>query len=270
MQDSGTLTDQQVQTWRRDGVVVLRGAIDAHWLAALRDGVEQCLADPSPAARDYAEPGSGRFFTDHHMFRRLEPFRRFLYESPIAPIAARLMGASKANLIDEHLLVKEPGCENPTYWHHDLPYYEVTGRDFCSIWTPLDPVTEATGAMRFVIGSHLWGKLFHPVRIAQGALVDEAESLDGPAPDIDAEPDKYDVEMFDMDPGDCIAFHGATLHSATPNSSSGSRRRALSLRFAGDDIRWNPRPFRSSGPGRPDLAPGAPIDSDQYPRIWTG
>jgi ectoine hydroxylase-related dioxygenase (phytanoyl-CoA dioxygenase family) len=270
MQNSYYLTEQQVRSWRDDGVVVLRGVIDDDWLEALRDGVEKCMKDPSAAARDFAEDGKGRFFTDHHMFRRLDAFRRFLYNSPIAAIAAGLMGARKTNLIDEHLLVKEPGTENPTYWHHDLPYYEVAGHDFCSIWTPLDPVTEATGAMKFVKGSHLWGKLFHPVRIAQGALVDEAEALDGPAPDIDAEPAKYNIELFEMDPGDCVAFHGATLHSATPNSSSDRRRRALSLRFAGDDITWNPRPFRSSGPGRPNLKAGDPIDSDQYPRIWTG
>jgi ectoine hydroxylase-related dioxygenase (phytanoyl-CoA dioxygenase family) len=270
MHDGGDITDQVVQTWRNDGVVVLRGAFDDDWLELLRDGVEHSLNNPSPAARDYAETGKGRFFTDHHMFQRLDQFHRFLYESPVAAIAARLMGSTKLNLIDEHLLVKEPSTENPTFWHHDLPYYEVAGRDFCSIWTPLDPVTEATGAMKFVKGSHSWGKLFHPVRIAQGALVDEAEALDGPAPDIDAEPDKYDIELFEMEPGDCIAFHGTTLHSATPNSSSDRRRRALSLRFAGDDITWNPRPFRSSGPGRPDLNAGDPIDSDQYPQIWTG
>jgi len=203
------------------------------------------------------------------MFRRLDAFHQFLYESPIAAIAVRLMGSSKANLIDEHLLVKEPGTENPTYWHQDLPYYEVAGRQFCSIWTPLDPVTKATGAMRFVKGSHQWNKLFHPVRIAQGKLVDEAEILDGPAPDIDEDPDKYEIELFEMKPGDCVAFHGATLHSATPNSSNKIRRRALSLRFAGDDITWNPRPFRSSGPDRPELEAGDPIDSEQYPRIWT-
>jgi len=43
------------------------------------------------------------------MHRRFEEFRRFLYESPAAAMAAQLMGAHKVNLIDEHLLVKEPG-----------------------------------------------------------------------------------------------------------------------------------------------------------------
>ena len=99
--------------------------------------------------------------------------------------------------------------KNLTYWHQDLPYHEVAGREFCSIWTPLDSVTEATGAMRLVKRSHRWGKPFQPVRIAQGKLVDDAEKLDGPAPDIDATPNKYEIELFETEPGDCVAFHGA-------------------------------------------------------------
>ena len=92
--------------------------------------------------------------------------------------------------------------------------------------------------------------------------------LDGPAPDIDAEPEKYDIRMFDLNPGDCVAFHAAILHGATANLSPTIRRRALAVRFAGDDVRWQPRAYIPSVPDRPDLTPGGPIDSDQYPVVW--
>lgn len=265
-----TISENQIAAWRTDGVVVLRGVVSEDWLDVLREGVDAALAAPSGVSKDYAKDGKGRFFTDHFVHRRFETFRRFLYDSSTAAVAAQLMGAHKINLIDEHLLVKEPGTRIPTYWHHDLPYFEVAGDDFCSIWIPLDPVTEATGAMKFVKGSHLWGKLFHPIRIGEGTLVDQAEALDGPAPDIDAEPDKYDIELFEVEPGDAIAFHGTTLHAATANISTDIRRRALALRFTGDDIIWNPRPYIPSVPDQPDLTAGGPIDCDQYPRIWTG
>jgi len=110
--------------------------------------------------------------------------------------------------------------------------------------------------MKFVKGLHRWGKLFHPIRIGDGNWVDQAEVLDGPAPDIDAEP------------GDTVAFHGKSLHSATPNLSKDIRRRALSLRFAGDDITWNTRPYKPSVPDQPNLVAGGPVDSAQYPRLW--
>ena len=86
--------------------VVLRGVFADDWIALLRKGVEQAMANPSKAAKNYAEPGKGKFFTDHFMYRRIDAFRRFLFESPAAPITARLMGATHVNLADEHLLVK--------------------------------------------------------------------------------------------------------------------------------------------------------------------
>ena len=269
MEAAPVLSEDLITSWRTDGVVALRGVVSDHWLTLLRDGVDAAMAAPSQVSKDYVEDGRGRFFTDHFMHRRFDAFRHFLYESPAAAIAAQLMGAHKINLIDEHLLVKEPGTQVPTYWHHDFPYFEVNGEDFCSIWFPLDPVTEETGAMKFVKGSHRWGKLFHPIRIGDGNLVDQAEALDGPAPDIDAEPDKYDIELFEVEPGDAVAFHGKSLHAATANSSTDRRRRALSLRFGGDDITWNPRPYIPSVPDQPDLTAGGPVDSDQYPRLWS-
>jgi len=263
------LSEDQITTWRTDGVVALRGVVSDVWLDILRDGVDEALAAPSGVSKDYAERGKGRFFTDHFMYRHIGAFRRFLYESPVAAVAAQLMGAGKINLIDEHLLVKEPGTEIPTYWHQDFPYFEVDGNDFCSIWIPLDPATETTGAMKFVKGSHRWGRLFHPIRIGDGNLVEQAEALDGPAPDIDAAPDTYDVALVELEPGDAVAFHGKVLHAATANSSTATRRRALAVRFGGDDITWNPRPYIPSVPDRPDLIAGGPVDSDQYPRLWT-
>lgn len=269
MPTTPSITDSEIAAWREDGVIALRGVFSNDWLRLLREGVDAAMNDPSTVSKDYAKDGKGRFFTDHFMYRRFDAFRRFLYESPAAVIAATLMGAHKINLIDEHLLVKEPGTDTPTYWHHDLPYFEVSGNDFCSLWIPLDPVSKDTGALKFVKGSHRWGKLFHPIRIGEGALVDQAEKLDGPAPDIDSEPEKYDIELFEVEPGDAIAFSGTSLHAATANLSAGIRRRALSLRFAGDDITWTPRPYIPSVPDQPDLIEGGPLDSDQYPRIWT-
>jgi len=262
------ITDDQIAAWRRDGVVPLHNVFTGDWLALLEEGVEAAMAAPSKVSKNYAKEGKGKFFTDHFMYRRIDAFRRFLYDSPAAALAARLMGATRLNLFDEHLLVKEPGTENPTYWHQDLPYFEMAGTQLVSLWIPLDPVTARTGAMRFVPGSHLWGKLYRPIRIGLGEEVEEAEALDGPAPDIDAAPEKYGVRTVDLNPGDCVAFHASILHGATANSSPSIRRRALAVRFAGDDVTWQPRAYIPSVPDRPDLTAGGPIDSDQYPVVW--
>ena len=263
------ISDETIATYEADGVAVLRGAISDEWIALLREAVDQAMAAPGPLSKNYAESGKGKFFTDHHMNQRNELFARFLTESPALEIVARMMKASRLNYVDEHLLVKEPGTANPTYWHQDQPYFEVTGNQFASLWIPLDPVTADTGAMKFVKGSHRWGKLFRPIRIGLGDIVAQSDELDGLAPDIDAESEKYDVLMFEMDAGDCLLFHGAVLHGANPNLSTDTRRRALSLRFAGDDITWQPRSYIPSRPETADLVAGGKLGGDQYPELWT-
>jgi ectoine hydroxylase-related dioxygenase (phytanoyl-CoA dioxygenase family) len=238
-----------------------------HWIALLREGVEIAMANPSPRSREYAAPSEGRFFTDHSMFNRFEPFRRFLHESPAAEIAARLTGSHKINLYNEHLLVKEPGTDKPTYWHHDRPYFRIRGDQIVGLWTPLDPVTEETGALRFVKGSHLWGKQFRPILIGRGGEVEAADAFDGPVPDIDADPARYPTACHALEPGDCLALHVATLHGSRGNRSSTARRRALSLWFAGDDATFHRNAYNPQNYDPPGLVDGGPIDCDQFPRI---
>ena len=135
--------------------------------------------------------------------------------------------------------------------------------------TSPDAVTRDSGAMRFVRGSHRWGKVFQPIRIGLGTGVAEADAYDGPAPDVDAAPENYDLAEYPMEPGDCLFFHSAALHAAHPNRTASVRRRALSLRFAGEAARWHPRAYIPSQAGTRDLVPGGPLDSEQYPVVWT-
>jgi len=256
------------QEWWRDGAVCLRQVFNQEWLALLEDGVEASRTSPSELSKDYAKAGEGSFFTDHAMHRRVPQIRDFIADSPIAEIGADLLESEKINLIDDHLLVKEPGTANPTYWHQDQPYFNFAGEDFCSFWIPLDTVDETNGTLRFAIGSHRWQKEFRPVLIGKGDVVEQAEEFDGLAPDIDADPEEYETRSWNLAPGDCLAFHGKMLHGAFPNLSSGSPRRAISIRLTGDDIVWTPRQYAPAEKDQPELTPGGSIDCDDYPVVW--
>lgn len=62
-------------------------------------------------------------------------------------------------------------------------------------------------------------------------------------------------------------FHFAAVHGA---AGSDARRRVLSVRYIGDDIRYAPRPWRTSPPfGGIDrvLVAGAPLDHPWFPRL---
>src|SRR5213595_1598704 len=119
------ITQEQIDTYQRDGVLVLRGAF-ADWVDRLRDGFAQNLAEPGPFAIENVRPGeSGRFFEDYCNWQRIAPFDAFIRQSPAAAIAGRIMQSQAVQVFHEHILVKEPGTAKPTPWHQDLPYYCV-------------------------------------------------------------------------------------------------------------------------------------------------
>ena len=57
------------------------------------------------------------------------------------------------------------------------------------------------------------------------------------------------------------------VHGAPGNDTPGARRRGLSLRYTGDDARYDPRPGTFQFPHKPDLAAGAPMTCDLFPRV---
>ena len=265
------VSEKDIETFHADGAVRLRGVLSQDWLDVLTDGFEQAVAAPGQFSKSYGPEGAPRYYTDHRLFNRFDQFRRFLFEGPLSQVAAEILRAERLDLYDEHLLIKEPGAPAPTYWHHDMPYFSIDGYDLASIWFALDPAREDTGALKFAKGSHKWGKLFQPVRIGENKPVDSfnRDNLIAAVPDIDGNPDEYPTVLLETDPGDVIVFHGLTLHSSSGNASPDTTRRALSLRFAGDDIRWK---NRSDAPLIFDrmLNDGNPLSelADQCPQVW--
>jgi len=260
------LTTIDAEAYRRDGVALVRGAF-ADWVDELRAGVERNMADPGPGVRIYGDDdGKGRFFGDYCNWQRIPEYRRFVFESPAAELAAHAMASGEVRLFHEHVLVKEPGNEVPTPWHQDGPYYCVEGTQTVSFWIPLDPVPRATSP-EFVPGSHRWGREFRPERFNGTALVqgDGRESV----PDVNGDREGYGVVGFELEPGDAVAFNYMTLHGAPANSSQALRRRAFSLRLIGDDARFVRRPGTTSPPFPGlQLATGDRMDAPEFPLLW--
>ena len=263
------LNDSNIEDYRNSGVIVLRGILN-DWIEILQRGVERNLKEPGEFAREYVGEGeSGRFFGDYCNWNRIEEYREFLFESPCASMAAELMESDQVRLFHEHILIKEPGTDKSTPWHHDQPYYCVNGRKLCSFWIPLDPVPVET-CPEFVSGSHNWGQWFIPRRFIGTDYENEDPSL-VPVPDIDAHREDYDIISWELEPGDAIAFHSLTLHSAPPNISATKRRRGFSARWLGDDAIYAKRsgvispPF----PGLEDrLQEGDPMEAEEFPVVW--
>jgi ectoine hydroxylase-related dioxygenase (phytanoyl-CoA dioxygenase family) len=264
------VTERDIEAYERDGAVCLRGVFDADWLDTLAVGLEKNFADPGPDNTVYTGEGEpGGFYDDYCNWQRIPEYRDFVLNSPAGEIAGRITGSGAARIYHEHVLVKEPGTERITPWHHDLTYYGVDGNQLCSIWLPLDPVPRRA-CPEFVAGSHLGDELYYPrLFINHENYADGADGVDT-VPDIDAHRERYEILSWELALGDCIVFHMRTLHGAPTTVGLTSRRRGFSTRWLGDDARFAVRPWKTSPPYREvDLAPGEPMVHNAFPVIWS-
>jgi ectoine hydroxylase-related dioxygenase (phytanoyl-CoA dioxygenase family) len=259
----------EIEAFRRDGAVCLRRLFEPGEIAILRAGIEDNLAQPSPRAKVASRPEDpGWFIEDFCNWRENAHYRRFVFETRLAEAAAQLMNSRTARLYHDHMLTKEPGTRQRTPWHQDQPYYNVAGRQNCSFWIPVDPVSRPS-TLEFVAGSHQ-GPWLMPRSFmdAQAKWFPEGSLAD--LPDIDARREDYDILGWALQPGDAICFHMLTLH-ASAGVALGRRRRVFSARFLGDDMTHAPRNWPTS-PEFPDsvarLPVGAPMEHELFPILW--
>ena len=260
------IAETDIEDYQRDGAIILRGVFK-DWVEPLREGVAALMADPSPLERSYEpEDGSAKFFQDLCNWQRIDAFRNFVFGSPAGEIGARLMGSKTARFFHDHVLVKEPGTSIVTPWHQDAPYYCVEAAQSVSFWVPLDDVPRET-SLRCVAGSHRWGVTHKPKRFDGTDLYEGDDRTD--IPDIEKNPDQFDVLAWAMAPGDAVAFNFRTVHGAAANIGMGNRRRAFSARWVGDDAVYADRGGRGSPPFRHlTLADGVPLDGPDFPVVY--
>ncbi|WP_350335765.1 phytanoyl-CoA dioxygenase family protein [Coralliovum pocilloporae] len=259
------VTKTDIDAYERDGVVRIRGLFK-DWVDVIAAGIERNLAEPGPyAAENLTETDTGRFFDDYCNWQRIPEFRNVIENSPAAEVAAAITGSKTAQIFHDHVLVKEPGTSKATPWHQDHPYYFVDGQQLVSFWIPVDPVKDAT--LRFIAESHKWEKMVLPTRwLKEDNFYDSGDYR--PVPNPDSPDEDHRVLEWEMEPGDAVLFHYRTAHGARANEG-GSRRRAFSMRWVGDDARYITRPGRTSPPF-PDhgMSDGERLREDWFPVLW--
>jgi len=88
-------------------------------------------------------------------------------------------------------------------------------------------------------------------------------------PDIEANPEDYDILSFDVQPGDVIIHHVLTIHGAGGNPSRDKMRRAISFRYCGDDVTYYDRPGSIDQPYiKEKLKDGDRLFSKDYPIVF--
>ncbi len=275
--DDRVVSDAVRDSFRRDGVAVVSNAIDPSWLEVLAEAADEIRAAVKvvKTAPDHSMPPgftalrqTGDYIACENGWTFNEKLKRFAFESGVARIAAEAMASREARLFETLMIYKEQGCDLPTDWHQDLPQHGVSGRQACSVWLSLDPVVEATGALRIAAGSHN-GPWYTPPFMPAGREHDRVELEGGPIPDPNADPARFpSIVSYDTRPGDVVLLHPATLHS-TRGNPAGARRRSFSIRFIGDDIRRKAsRCEWHSWLKELPLKDGDRMEAACFPRLW--
>jgi ectoine hydroxylase-related dioxygenase (phytanoyl-CoA dioxygenase family) len=192
---------------------------------------------------------TGCFIEDFCTWQDNPYYQKILFETPLGAIANRLMNSTTARLHHDHLLVKEPFTQQITPWHQDQPYYHFNGQQNCSFWIPVDPI-EQTSTLQLVANSHQ-GTWYMPRSFMNNQAQWFKEGSLPELPDDATIRANHVILSWAMQPGDVVAFHMLTVHSAS-GVLNHQRRRVFSLRCLGDDATYAKRSWPTS-PDFPEL-----------------
>jgi len=261
------ISQTDVATYANDGVLLIKSLLTRNEVSDLREGIDVNISNPSSRAQVASDENDpGWFLEDFCTWQENPAYQRVIFESDISEVAAKLMCSKEVRLFHDHMLVKKKGTLQKTPWHQDQPYYNIEGMQNISFWIPVDPVP-LEWSLEFVAGSHqdTW---YMPRTFLkkQAKWFQEGELKE--LPEIEANPDKFRVLSWALEPGDALVFHMLTLHAG---AGAGALRRVFSLRLIGDDIRYAPRSWKTS-PEFPRLSDqlraGAPMNHEFFPLIW--
>jgi hypothetical protein len=219
-------------------------------------------------ARVRPHSGRGHFVSITSAWQLHPDIRAMAIDSPLPELAALLTGSTKLYLYDDQLLVKPPGTMERTAWHQDQGYDHIAGDKVCAIRVPVGRETAEMGLIQYLRGSQKSGQIYKV-----NYFISDATSPDDagkPIPSIEGHEADFDIVTFAPGPGDVVVHHLRTLHGAAGNASELQTRRAVTFRYAGDDVRYFFRKFAPPAQRPSNLRDGDPLDlePERHPVVW--
>jgi ectoine hydroxylase-related dioxygenase (phytanoyl-CoA dioxygenase family) len=258
------LSKKQIYDYENHGAIVVKD-IFKNWIKPLRIGFKKVLDSPSKHGRENVSNNEGRFFEDYCNWQRIKEFKDCIFNSSAAEIISEATSSNSLQIFHEHIFIKEAGTCKKTPWHQDMPYYCVEGNHTGSLWIPLDNVDKENN-LQLILGSHKWPKLVRPTKWSndQSWYKDDSNFMD--LPNIDTFKDHILIPELNL--GDAVLFNFKTVHGSSGNKTLKSRR-AFSMRFIGDDVRYIDRGGPTSPPFEGiNLNSGDLMREDWFPIVF--
>lgn len=249
MSSARAVTPAERSAFERDGFVHLPGLYDPCDIARLCDAL--AAAERSTLASETDR----QLRRDSFFWRRSPEVAAFACDPMLGEVASDLLGARGVRLIHDVLLEKMRG-QTPTPWHRDRDFWSFEGRGALTMWIPLRATPRRMGPLRYARGSHRERDLA-PLRRIEKVWI----------------PTRFHVASYDLELGDAVAHHHATLHCAGRNRAR-EMRRAFAIHLIDADARF----VASAGAGHVEhasrcgwdaLPDRAPFTDEIAPLLYT-
>ncbi len=238
------LTQEQVDTFWRDGVLVVEGAVDSVDLQRMRDEFAHWVEESRSHLNDFGECQDGRPRFDLQPGHSAEKpaLRRVQSPEEISDVFADVMRT--ANTVDfcaqlvgpairfHHGKVnsKLPGSATQIKWHQDFPFQPMTNDDMITCLLFVDEVTLENGPLEVLPGTHKGELHTHWHDGVFTGAVDESI--------VEASADK--IVKCTGPAGSVCLMHARLLHGSAPNLSSNPRTLYITTYYSEDAIELSP------------------------------
>lgn len=266
-------TQEQIESYRRDGFVVIEDFLSPSelevWRQTTHEAVEQRLDAARTAGRwsqnsatltnqNNPDDFSAQVFTqcvrlaDTH-----DGMRELMMDERTGELVGTLAGVDGIRIWHDQALFKQP-YGNATAWHLDNPYWSFSSPDALSIWVALDDATLENGCLYYLPGTHKTARY-------------ENSNIGANQRDLF----KFYPEWLEIQAvatparaGSAVIHNGLCAHGAGANMTRGPRR-AMTCAFMPDGATFN---------GQKNVLPddlfdsyklGDVLNSDWNPLIWS-
>jgi hypothetical protein len=158
-------------TYEGDGFVVSPGALlDAETTAELREHAERVLRGVYETGKPPRSNSGGPDINSHPPYIEASfaqdadnAIAAVIKNPTLARWAAAATGAKRLQVWNAMVMKKYPDQENQTLvgWHQDFRYNsKIVDGATLNCWIALDEVSVETGPLRFIPGSHKWGRTY--------------------------------------------------------------------------------------------------------------